>query len=236
MPDFKQSYRKDWECSNNLWNGENPKSTGKLSVALLLDDWLCKKTEFESYRGLSRSQELGGLKINQFVRVPKSQSKWYDMHWLRSDSPPHPAEPSSIGGMKRQSSMRSTLTWLCQVVCLHLAPHPIQFHRIPRGDGNIVPKRILLLLTRWLGSVYTPLKFKNRFLMVFLYLWVHRKSSSILLNLYVKDSISFHQSISVDLCTHLQHLADSLFMHLGNLVLLRKDTYLDHLDQGWGAA
>ena len=34
----------------------------------------------------SRSQESAGLKLDQFVRTPKSQSKWYKQYRLRQDT------------------------------------------------------------------------------------------------------------------------------------------------------
>ena len=44
-----------------------------------------------------------------------------------------------------------------------------------------------------------------------------------------KDYMAFHQSVSVAMGTALQHLADSLFVHLSNLVLIRCVAYLDHV-------
>ena len=55
------------------------------------DDWLCQKLErlnltvAEGYP--SRSQDSAGLKRDQFIKVPKSQEKWYKMHLLKSDGP-----------------------------------------------------------------------------------------------------------------------------------------------------
>ena len=58
------------------------------------DDWLCQKLErlnltvAEGYP--SRSQDLAGLKRDQFIKVLKSQEKWYKMHLLKSYGPHHP--------------------------------------------------------------------------------------------------------------------------------------------------
>ena len=38
----------------------------------------------------SRSQDSAGLKRDQFIKVPKSQSKWYTMHLLKPDGPQRP--------------------------------------------------------------------------------------------------------------------------------------------------
>ena len=48
----------------------------------------------------------------------------------------------------------------------------------------------------------------------------------------IKDNVAFHQNVSVAMGTALQHLADSLFVHLANLILLRRDSYLEHVKQG----
>ena len=38
------------------------------------------------------------------------------------------------------------------------------------------------------------------------------------------DYLAFHQNVSIVIGTALQHLADSLFVHLANLVLIRRDS------------
>ena len=48
----------------------------------------------------------------------------------------------------------------------------------------------------------------------------------------IHDYVAFHQSVSVAMETALQHLADSLFVHLSNLILLRRDSYLEHVKPG----
>ena len=48
----------------------------------------------------------------------------------------------------------------------------------------------------------------------------------------IKDLLAFHQNISMAMGTALQHLADSLFVHLANLILLRRDSYLELVKLG----
>ena len=80
--------------SNNPWKGKNPRKPTRVSVAMPPDDWLCQKLEklnltaVEGYP--SRSQDSAGLKQDQFIKVPKSQSKWYTMHLLKPDGPHRP--------------------------------------------------------------------------------------------------------------------------------------------------
>ena len=66
-----------------------PEPTGKVSVTLPVDEWLCRKFErlnvtvAEGYP--SRNSETGGLLRDQFVKTPRS-SKWYAMHTDKKDS------------------------------------------------------------------------------------------------------------------------------------------------------
>ena len=48
----------------------------------------------------------------------------------------------------------------------------------------------------------------------------------------LRDFMAFHQRVSVAMGTSLQHLADSLFVHLSNLILLRRGC-LFRLCQDW---
>ena len=60
------------------------------------DNWLCQKLErlnttvAEGYP--SRAQDLAGLKRDQFVKIPKNQSRWYQMHTIKPDSPHRPGK------------------------------------------------------------------------------------------------------------------------------------------------
>ena len=68
---------------DNPFAGPRSQPVGKVSVRLPTDDWLCNKmaklniTLVEGYP--SCSSEAGGLLRDQFVRPPKSQSKWYGL-------------------------------------------------------------------------------------------------------------------------------------------------------------
>ena len=60
------------------------------------NDWLCQKLEklnatvAEGYP--SRAQDSAGLKRDQFIKIPKSQSRWYQMHTLKQDGPHRPGK------------------------------------------------------------------------------------------------------------------------------------------------
>ena len=70
------------KSEDNPFAGPKAQPTGKISVSMPTDEWLCNKmgklnlTLTEGYP--SRSSEAGGLLKDQFVRAPKSQAKWYN--------------------------------------------------------------------------------------------------------------------------------------------------------------
>ena len=48
----------------------------------------------------------------------------------------------------------------------------------------------------------------------------------------LRDLLAFHQRVSIALGTSLQHLADSVFVHMSNMILLRWEAYLDFVKPG----
>ena len=68
---------------DNPFAGPKSQPAGKVSVRLPTDEWLCNKmaklnvTLVEGYP--SGSSEAGGLLRDQYVRPPKSQSRWYGL-------------------------------------------------------------------------------------------------------------------------------------------------------------
>ena len=74
---------------DNPFAGSRVKPTGKVSVKLPVEDWLCRKMEklnlivAEGYP--SKSTQTAGLLRDQFVKTPRS-SRWYDMQADKKDS------------------------------------------------------------------------------------------------------------------------------------------------------
>ena len=104
---------------DNPFAGSRLKTTGKVSVKLPVDEWLCKKLENlnvtipEGYP--SRNSETSGLLRNQFVKTPRS-SKWYDMHAVKKkdastqavcDWSPKPAKLNSMFSRLARRSLPS---------------------------------------------------------------------------------------------------------------------------------
>ena len=76
-------------ADDNPFTGSPVQPTGKVSVRLLVDDWLCRKMEklnlTVAERYPSRNTETAGLLRGQFVKTPRP-SRWYDMHVDKKDS------------------------------------------------------------------------------------------------------------------------------------------------------
>ena len=84
VPEFESVSSSD----DNPFAGSRVQPTGKVSVKLPVDDWLCKKMEklnltiTEGYP--ARNSETGGLLKDQFIKPPQS-SRWYGMHAEKKD-------------------------------------------------------------------------------------------------------------------------------------------------------
>ena len=123
IPDLEYSptYRTD-----NPWVGHRSQPVGKVSVLLPPEDWLCQKLEnlnlvlIEGYP--SKSSEPGGLHVDQLLRPPKSQSRWYGIH------PAEPKDPTRPG--------KSVNTWPSGAAKLNSA-----FPRICKPSASQPPSR-----------------------------------------------------------------------------------------------
>ena len=86
IPDYDNTSA---SLDDNPFASSRTKPTGKVSVRLQVDEWLCRKFErlnitvAEGYP--ARNSETGGLLRDQFVKTPRS-STWYAMHTDKKDS------------------------------------------------------------------------------------------------------------------------------------------------------
>ena len=227
--------------SNNPWKGKLPKRPARISVAMPPDDWLCQKLEklntvvAEGYP--SRSQDSAGLKKDQFVKVPKSQSRWYQMHMIRPEGPHRPGKTlfswhnseakvnsqfprivkasayPSTGPPSRPISQEYLRRWeRCSRENSYIVNHAAGFNRCTSELQERMTGHVNMLHAR-INKGKAP-----------------KEVSAALSDL--KDLTAFHQNVSVAMGTALQHLADSLFVQMSNLILLRRDSYLDHVKNG----
>ena len=227
--------------SNNPWKGKLPKRPARISVAMPPDDWLCQKLEklntvvAEGYP--SRSQDSAGLKKDQSVKVPKSQNRWYQMHMIRPEGPHRPGKTlfswhnseakvnsqfprivkasayPATGPPSRPVSQEYLRRWeKCARENSYIVNHAAGFNRCTSELQERMTGHVNMLHAR-INKGKAP-----------------KEVSAALSDL--KDLSAFHQNVSVAMGTALQHLADSLFVQMSNLILLRRDSYLDHVKNG----
>ena len=240
IPAFETDYTEP-DKSNNPWKGKHPNKPTRISVAMPPDDWLCQKLErlnltvAEGYP--SRSQDSAGLKHDQFVKVFKTQSKWYKMHMLKAEGTQRPgrsvfswrnteakvnsqfpritraAAYPATGPPCRPISQESLRRWERTArEDSYIINHAAGFNRCSTELQDRVTQNIALLGSK-LNKGKTP-----------------KEVSNALTDLW--DLMAFHQRVSVAMATSLQHIADSLFVHMANLVLIRRDSYLDFVKTG----
>ena len=226
--------------SNNPWKGKLPKRPARVSVAMPPDDWLCQKLEklntvvAEGYP--SRAQDSAGLKKDQFVKVPKSQNRWYQMHMIRPEGPHRPGK--TLFSWHNSEAKEFSVPLHCESVCLpyHGASFASYFPGILASVGKVRLRKFIHCescgrfnrctselqecMTGHVNMLHSRLN-KGK---------APKEVSAALSDL--KDLTAFHQNVSVAMGTALQHPADSLFVQMSNLILLRRDSYLDHVKNG----
>ena len=117
------------------------------------DDWLCQKLErlnttvAEGYP--SRSQNSGDLKKDQFIKMPKSQSRWYHMYTIEPDTS-HRTGKSVFSWRNTEAKVNSELPRITKAASYPstgLKSHALLLKSIS-GDGRKVLRRAATLQTK----------------------------------------------------------------------------------------
>ena len=227
--------------SSNPCKGKTPKRHARISDAMPPDDWLCQKLEklntvvAEGYP--SRAQDSAGLKKDQFIKVPKSQSRWYQMHTIRTEGP-HRLGKSLFSWQNTEAKANTQFPRIIKVSAypstgqlsrpisqeyLHrcekcakenscIVNHAVGFNRCTSELQERMNGHISMLCSR-INKGKAP------------------KEVSVALT-DLKDLMAFYQNVSVAMGTALQHLADSIFVNMANLVLLHRDSNVEHVKNG----
>ena len=240
IPDFELSVL-DGDRSDNPWKGKHPRKTGKVSVEFPPDDWLCHKMEKLNCRAAegypSRSQDSAGLKVDQFIRTPKSQSKWYKQHRLRQDSNSRPGKTifSWSDSEARLNAQYSRVAKASSYPQSGPASRPVPQDILRRWEkcareGSYITNHAAAF-NRCTSEIQDKM---NNHIGLLNDVIVKGKAPKEVVDAIndLKDLSAFHANVSVALGTSLQHLADSLFIQLANFVLLRRDSYLEFAKTG----
>ena len=132
---------------DNQFAAPKQQPTGKISVNLPTDDWLCRKmdrlnlTLVHGYP--SRSSEAGGLQRDQFIKPVKSKVKWYGLH-PSQDKPD--LCPSGILRLQSLTVLTAGLQGL--LLSLHWLQYRVPSCRTHSGSGRRVPGRLHTYVTR----------------------------------------------------------------------------------------
>ena len=240
IPAFETDYAEP-EKSNNPWKDKNPRKPTRISVAMPPDDWLCQKLErlnltvAEGYP--SRSQDSAGLKRDQFVKVPKSQGKWYKMHLLKPEEPHRPGR-SVFSWRNSEAKVNSQFPRITRTsVYPSTGPpsRPIAQESLQRWERAAREDSYIINHVAGFRRCSTELQEKMSQNIALLCSRLNKgKTSKDITNALndLHDLMAFHQKVSVAMGTSLQHLAESLFVNMSNLILLRRDAYLDFVKQG----
>ena len=222
-------------ADNNPFPGSRAPPTGKVTVKIPVDDWLCRKMEklnlivAEGYP--SRSTEPTGLLRDQFVKTPRS-FKWYDMHVDKKDCD------------------RSTVcSWSPEPAKLNSA-----FSRVARRNLPTAPPSRALnqdILRRWeraareqsfmcnqaagLSRCLTRVQDSMSTQLRSLHVDKGKGKSSERMQQAVDELeylVTFNWSISQAMAGTMQDLSEGVFISVANFTLAHRDSYLEYLHAG----
>ena len=240
IPAFESDYSEP-DKSNNPWKGKQPRKPTRISVAMPPDDWLCQKLErlnlnvADGYP--SRAQDSAGLKRDQFIKVPKSQSRWYKIHLMKPEGPHRPGR-LVFSWHNTEAKVNSQFPRITRASAYPLTgppSRPISQESLRRWERAAREDSYIINHTAGFNRCSTELQDKMSQNIALLCSRINKgkapKEVTGALN-DLCDLMAFHQRVSVAIGTSLQHLADSLFIHLSNLILLGRDSYLDFVKNG----
>ena len=235
IPTFESDFSEP-DKSNNPWKSKQPRKPTRISVAMPPDDWLCQKLEHlsltvtEGYP--SRAQDSAGLKRDQFIKVPKSQSRWYRMHMIKPDGPHRPGRSvfSWHESEAKVNSQSPRITKAASYPSTSPPSRPISQESLRRWEKAARENSYIINHSAGFNQCSSELQDRMSQNISLLCSRINKgkapeEVSGVLNDLL--DLMAFHQRVSVAMGTSIQHLADNLFVNLSNLILLRRDAYLD---------
>ena len=218
---------------DNPFAGSRVKTTGKVSVKLPVDEWLCKQLEklnvtiAEGYP--SRNSETSGLLRDQFVKTPRF-SKWYDMQAVKKGDASTQAvshwspEPANLNSMFSRVARRS----------LPSAPASRTFSQdtLRRWKKAFREQSVMCnhaaglsrCLTKVQDSMVTQLKSLRSD--------SSKGKSAERTQLAVEELeylVTFNRSIPQAMQRTMQDLSEGVFISMANLTLARRDSYLEFM-------
>ena len=221
---------------DNPFSGPKATVTGKVSVQMPPEDWLCKKigklnlTLIEGYP--SRSSEAGGLMMDQFLRPAKSQSRWYG---LFSD---HKDDPAAVSNWNTErSKLNSCNSHIARQSGLTSSPpasRRIFQESLRRWEKSAREATVICnqaaSFNRCLFKVQQDMQSQLKTVHIDTKGKSSTKVSTAMDELqYLMD---FNASISQAAAKTMEHLSEFVFISVANLTLTCRDSYLTHVKTG----
>ena len=222
-------------ADNNPLAGYRAPPTGKVSVKLPVDDWLCRKMEklnitvAEGYP--SKSTEPAGLLWDQFVKIPRS-FKWYSMHVDKKG-----CDRSTVCSWSPEpAKLNSTFSRVARRNLPTASPSRALNQDILRRWERAAREQSIMCnqaagcsrcLTRVQDSMSTHLRS--------LHVDKGKGNSSERMQQAVDELeylVTFNRSISQAIARTMQDLSEGVFISVANLTLPLRDSYLEYLHAG----
>ena len=231
IPEFDSSSSSQ---DDNPFTGSKSSHTGKVSVKVPVDEWLCRKMEKlnitvqEGYP--SHTSENAGLNRDQFVQPPKTL-KWYGMHcekdFSRSKVHTWTNEPARLNSTFPRIANRS----------LPSAPasRPVsqdtlrKWERAARDQSYMCNQAAAFswCLTKVQDSMAPQLKIIQGVTCK------GKSATKVSQAAYELDFlVTFNRSITQAMARTLQDLSEGVFVNVVNLTLAHRDSYMEFLKAG----
>ena len=224
---------------DNPFAGPQSQPTGKVSLKMPTDEWLCKKmgklnlTLVEGYP--SRSSEAGGLLKDQFVKPARSQAKWcgFVSDQQKSDTGTEKTVTSWNTDVCKVNSTYSCIAKAAGVSSTPSASQQISQDNLRRWEKSAREASTVCNqaagFNRCLYRVQDNMKTQLKIIKTDM---AKGKSSSKAAGTAdeLQFLMNFNASITQAMAKTLDHLSD--FVTVANTSLTRRDSYLSHLKAG----
>ena len=213
-------------ADDNPFAGAHVQPTGKVSVKLPVDDWLCRKmsklnlTITEGYS--TRNTDNAGLLRDQFIKPPKS-SRWYGMH-AETESESSTVRTWSPDPAKLNHSFS-------RVARRNLPTAPPSRPSVRRWERAAHEQTIMCNQAAGLSRCSTRVQDAMSSQLKTLHLDIKGRSSEKMKQAVneLKYLTTFNRSISQAMARTMQDLSEGVFINMANFTLARRDSYLDYL-------
>ena len=220
-------------ADDNPFAGPKAQPTGKISVSMPTDEWLCSKmgklnlTLTEGYP--SRSSEAGGLLKDQFLHPPRSQAKWYSFTPNQENVGKDPSKTVS-SWCTDSSKINSTYSASTPPASRQISQDNLRRWEKSAREASIICNQAAGF-NRCLYKVQDSMQSQLKVVKAD---FSKGKSSSKVSQAVdeLQFLMEFNSSITQSMAKTLEHLMDFVFVTVANTTLARRDSYLSHLKLG----